>query len=139
MADLKFVKTRDISKVKIQSNQLIFTDDGSMYFDYSDSRRLHNSGGATLSDYIPDTQYYANDMVAYNGIMYRALVNNRDNKFVVTHWQKLADIGDEPSTIKATQVEYEPGSTGLEATTLQAAIDEMMFKYNNITAELDTF
>ena len=139
MADLRFVKTKDIKKVAISANQLIFTDDGSMYFDYSSTLRLHNSGGATLVDYIPGNQYYTNDMVVYNGTMYRAISDNRDSDFVVSNWQVIANIGEGPQTIKATQVEYDNTKSGLPAKTLQAAIDELleMIKSITVVAELD--
>lgn len=130
MPDLKLIKTKDIAKVPIKSNQLIFTDDGSMYFDYNSVLRLHNSGGAQLGDFIAGKEYIKNDMCIYRGVMYRALMNILDYTFIPEHWQLLSVQGGDTSQLHGDNILYDNSETALKATTLQQAIDELLSLYS---------
>lgn len=125
MADLKLIKTKDINKVPHKANQLIFTDDGSMYFDYSNTIRLHNSGGAHLEDFIAGKEYLKYDMCVYRGLVYRAKVDCIDYTFVNEHWQLITLGGGGSETGEADSVNYDGSSSGLSATTVQQAIDQL--------------
>lgn len=125
MADLKLIKTKDISRVPRKPNQLIFVDDGSMYFDYSSTVRLHNSGGAHLEDFKAGKEYLKYDMCVYRGLVYRALVDCIDYTFVESHWQLLTLSGGGSGSNQSTDIQYDSTASGLPATTVQQAIDQL--------------
>lgn len=130
MADLKLIKTSDISKVAIKANQLIFVDDGSMYFDFSNTLRLHNSGGAHLENFIAGKEYLKYDMCVYRGLVYRATQDCQDATFIKSHWQLLSSGGSGEGASDSSNVAYDSTETGLSATNVQQAIDELVILHN---------
>lgn len=136
MADLKLIKTKDISKVPCKANQLIFVDDGSMYFDYSSTLRLHNSGGAHLENFRAGREYIKYDLCVYQGILYRAIVDCCDSTFKKSHWQMLVSgSGEGAVSGDASNIGYESDSSGLLATTVQQAIDELVELNENAVSQ----
>ena len=135
MADLKLIRTTDISKVAIKANQLIFTDDGSMYFDYSNTLRLHNAGGAHIDNFVAGREYIKNDTCVYKGLLYRALDNFIDYTFIRSHWELLVKEGGESSD-SSSDIGYDNTKSGLDADTVQAAIDEIVLKHSEDIADI---
>lgn len=140
MSDLILTKTDDISKVPFKLNQLIFVDDGSMYFDFGPTKadRLHNSGGAKLENFIAGKEYLKNDMCVHQGLMYRALHNFTDYTWVASHWQMLStSSGEGGGPTDSSNVYYDGSESGISATTVQEAIDALSSEFNKNDAECD--
>lgn len=134
MPDMRLIKTKDIRNVPIKANQLIFSTDGSMWFDYDDKTRLCNAGeGSQLVDYKNDILYRKDSMVFYNNFIYRALVTCKDSSWVPSHWEALASVDPEALKVVADQVEFVPSEdSGLESTSVASAIDELADKIKAI-------
>ena len=131
---MRLIKTKDIRNVPIKANQLIFSTDGSMWFDYDDKTRLCNAGeGSQLVDYKNDVLYRKDSMVFYNNFIYRALVTCKDNTWVPSHWEALASVNPEALKVVADQVEFTPtGDSGLESTSVASALEELADKIKAI-------
>lgn len=141
MADLKLVKTRDISKVQPKANQLIMVVDGEngfdIYFDYSNTLRLHNSEGARLGNFVAGKSYIKNDICVYNSMIYRAVVDLKDVTFVNSHWQLLSgSSGGASGSNSSYDISYDGSYSGLEAITLQEAIDKLVLMHNEAIEEI---
>ena len=126
MNDLLIVKTKNIDKVKIQRKQLIFCDDSSIYFDYSDTLRLRNVGiGATLVEFAPNKHYEEGDLVLYQGRMYRAKQSFTPKQFRCCDWEFMGcQTGG--ATIDAKNVIFDKSASGLDLKTVQDVLDNII-------------
>lgn len=126
MNDLLIVKTKDINKVKQQKNQLIFCEDSSIYFDYTDSIRLRNAGtGATLLEFAAGTHYEAGDLVLYQGKMYRSKQAFTPKEFRCCDWQYMG-CQTCSACINAKDVLFDSSASGLDLKTVQEVLDNII-------------
>lgn len=130
MADVRILKTDNINKVPIKANQLIFCKNSSFYFDYDDHTRLRNVGvGTQLADFKPNTVYDKDDIVIYDGFIYRCKEPFTSLLcFDMKNWEKIGFGLDTPTEIgPAALISYDNTSSELTAADVQAAIDEIWF------------
>lgn len=135
MLDMKIIKTSDINKVPIKSGQLIFCKDSSFYFDYDNHTRLKNAGiGTQLANFRPDTLYDKDDIVAVEGYIFRCKEKFTSGCcFDADNWEKIGFGKDSETSIgSAVFVDYDNAFSPLEATNVQAAIDEVCDKVSNL-------
>lgn len=82
----------------------------------------------SLQEFRPNAFYYANDIVRYNGSIYFALSDGRTATISPANWQKIA-------TATAENVDYDNTDSGLVATNVQDAIDELKANADDFESE----